>query len=98
MKHKIARYLRKWAERLEPTPPRFAVPPTYMGKEYDLTPLRRVIELTGDLSYDVAQEREARQMLGIAARSYIETNDECGPGGTCRTELQLLILAPKHGF
>ena len=99
LKHKLAWWLRRWANKLEPEvcAPIIEPPITFKGKEYELNPLRVLVdsEQYSGVFHNM-QIGAAKAQLVEAVEKLVEVqHQQPGPGGNNRTILQLLILTPK---
>jgi hypothetical protein len=100
IKHKLAWWLRRWANKLEPEvcAPMIEAPIIYGHREYKLSPLKVAVDHRyekGTYGYKYEIEDAGAQM-SKAVEKLIETqHNQPGPGGNNRTILQLLILTPK---
>jgi len=98
IKHKLAWHFRKWANKLEPAalglnPQRGEI--MYMGKPYQLTPLRLEVkfkDLWGHHEDMGVIYSTAAKHIGEAASTRVEIVDKEYVDG--RATLQLLILEP----
>lgn len=95
IKHKLAWWLRRWADKLEP---QVCAPIVVGKKEYKISPLRLVVDRKYEPgTYGHKYELDdAKRNIGFAVEKLIEEKrNQPGPGGNNRTILQLLILTPK---
>lgn len=101
IKHKLAWWLRRWANKLEPQvcAPRIEAPLIIGEKEYKLNPLKVAIDHRyepGTYGHDGELKDAKDQMTKALTQVIEEKRNKPGPGGNrSRTVLQLLILSPK---